>query len=87
MTDRSILTNSLKRLEEELRRSGKIETANFFNKSITTITFETDDNVLRELLKQLCNSGAMIQYANFSFKEEQLFDKSYDEAKKLLKMI
>ena len=87
MVDKSKLTDSLVKLEVELRNSGKIDTADFFEKFVITITSETDAKKLKQLLEQICSSGAMSQYANFSFAEDELFDDCFEEAKKLLSMI
>ncbi len=87
MIDKSKLTNALAKLESELRKSGKGDTANYFEKSIVTIASETDANKLKQLLDQICSSGAMSQYANFSFREDELFDDCFEEAKKLLSVI
>ena len=84
MIDKSTVTKSIENLEVELRKSGKSETANFFCKVRMTINVETDQNALREVLNQLCSSGAMTQYANFSYTEEVLFENVFEEAKKLL---
>ena len=84
MIDKSIVIEVIGNLEAELRKSGKNETADFFRKAIITITVETDQSKLREILEQLCSSGAMTQYANFSYSEDVLFGKVYEEAKKLL---
>lgn len=87
MRDKSPLINHLKILDLELRKSGKSETANYFEKSIFMISQETDKKELKKLLEQLCSSGAISQYANFTHNEEQLFDKCYEEGKQLLAII
>lgn len=87
MIEKSKLTNSLVKLEEELRNSRKVDTADFFEKYIVTITSETDAKKLKQLLEQICSSGAMSQYANFSFREDELFDDCFKEAKNLLSVI
>lgn len=84
MIDKSTLTKVIENLEVELRKSGKSETADFFSKIIITVNMETDQNVLREIFNQLCSSGSMAQYANFSYSEEVLFENVFEEAKKLL---
>lgn len=84
MIDKSTLTKVIESLEVELRKSGKSETAGFFSKIIITVNMETDQNVLREIFNQLCNSGSMAQYANFSYSEEVLFENVFEESKKLL---
>lgn len=84
MVKREKLIDCLRNLELELRKSGKNETANFFEKAATTVGNESDSDILREFLRQLCSSRAMTQYANFSIAEEQLFDQCYEEAKSIL---
>lgn len=87
MIDKSKLTDSLIRIELELRNSKKNETADFFKKTVAMVSSETDKKKLRTLLEQVCSSGAMTQYANFTYQEEQLFDECFDNAKELLSMI
>jgi len=87
MIDKSKLIDSLQNLKAELSCSGKSDTADFFNNSMVSITAETNQTSLKKLLEQICSSGSMTQYASFTFKEEQLFDECFDEAKKLLSVI
>lgn len=74
MIDKVKLINSLAKLESELRKTGRDGTADFFEKSIVTIKLETDANKLKQILEQICSSGAMSQYVNFSYREDELFD-------------
>jgi hypothetical protein len=85
--DKSKLTRALERLEAELLKSGKIETAEFFNKAITTVDSKIHQENLKEFLGQLCSSAAITQYADFSYSEDKLFDEVYEEAKKLLALL
>lgn len=87
MINKSRLINSMKTLEVELRKAGKIDTADFFKKSIVTINSELDPEVLKQLLEQICASGAISQYANFSYREDELFDECFEEAKHLISVI
>lgn len=87
MIDKSNLTRALGKLDAELRKSGKIETAEFFNKAITTVNSEIEVGNLKEFLRQLCSSAAITQYADFSDFEDVLFDDVYEEAKKLLALL
>ena len=84
MVDNSKVVAALERLEAELRKSGKDETASFFRRAIVTIDNQSDEIKLKEFLSQLCSSGAMSQYADFSYSEDVLFDKVYEESTKLL---
>ncbi|WP_282167148.1 hypothetical protein [Shewanella japonica] len=86
MIDTSKLIDAIEKLENELRNSGKEATANFFLKAINTITNETNENKLKSFLEQLCSSASMSQYANFSFREDELFDKLFEEAQKVMKL-
>jgi len=87
MIDKSKLIICLDRLELELRKSGKIDTADFFAKQSVVISQAMSADELRDVLDQLRGSGAMAQYANFSYKEDQLFDDCYKETKRLLELI
>ena len=87
MIDKSKLIICLDRLELELRKSGKIDTADFFSKQSFVIRHTMSADELRDILDQLRASGAIAQYTNFSYKEDQLFDDCYKEAKRLLKLI
>lgn len=87
MIDKSKLVVCLGKLEVELRKSGKTDTAGFFYRFISVITQSSNVDELRGMLEQLIHSGAMAQYANFSHKEDQLFDECYEEAKQLLASI
>lgn len=87
MIDKSNLIICLERLELELRKSGKIDTADFFAKQSFVISQAMSADELRDVLDQLRGSGAMAQYANFSYREDQLFDDCYKEAKRLLELI
>lgn len=84
MVQKAELIRSIQKLESALRRSKKNETAVFFQRMIVKIASEADTHKLKELLKQTCSSGAIAQYADFTSKEEQLFDSCFEEAQKLL---
>jgi len=84
MVDKSEAIKAMQKLEKELRKSGKNETADFFKKAIDTVKGEADTEKLKQFLEQICSSGAMSQYANFSYTEDMLFDDVYNKAKMLL---
>ncbi|MEC4729110.1 hypothetical protein HWQ46_26765 [Shewanella sp. D64] len=84
MIDTLKLIDAIKKLENELRNSGKEATANFFLKAIDTIINETNNKKLKIFLELLCSSGSVSQYANFSFHEDELFDKIFEEAQKII---
>lgn len=85
MNDKTKVIGAIERLESELRKSGKNETADFFKKAIGSIKDETDQSKLQEFILRLCSSGAISQYANFTHFEDMLFDRVYEEAKKYCK--
>lgn len=87
MIDKSNLIICLEKIELELRKSGKTDTADFFAKQSLAISQAVNADELRAILDQLRCSGAMAQYANFSYREDQLFDDCYKEAKHLLELI
>jgi hypothetical protein len=84
MTIRYSLIKDLKILVSELRNNGKNETADYFDNHASIIEKETESSRLRESLQQLCGSAAITQYANFTYHEEAIFDKCYENAKNLL---
>lgn len=87
MIDTSELIILLERLELELRKSGKIDAADFFAKQSSSITQAVSADELRGILDLLRCSGAMAQYVNFSYREDQLFDDCYEEVRRLLELI
>jgi hypothetical protein len=84
VNDRVNLISSIEKLYLELQHSEKIETAKFFSSAIYTIKTEKDQEKFQIFLNQLCSSGAIVQYADFSYSEEALFNKIFSEAEKLL---
>jgi hypothetical protein len=75
------LENLLTELATELQVSGKPETANFFLLIKEDISNANGIIDLQKILDQLMSSGAITQYADFSFKQESLFNKIYEAAK------
>ncbi|CAB5505922.1 hypothetical protein [uncultured Gammaproteobacteria bacterium] len=78
------IVNYLDNLVEELNSSNKINTANFFENISSQIRVETPEYTIKELLVQLNHSASISQYANFTFKEDCLFDEVLKEVEKLL---
>lgn len=80
------LIEALQALAGELRKNGKQQTADFFIKAGADISSERDENKesLLELFKRLQTSGAMVQYADFTAKEEKLWNRVHDLASELL---
>jgi hypothetical protein len=79
---RNQLENLLVELATDLQASGKQETAQFFLTTKETILNTKNITELNEILEQLMSSAAMTQYGDFSFKQEALFNKIYEAAKK-----
>mgnify|MGYP003674236804 CR=1 FL=1 len=77
------LTTALEELVSDLDASGKQETAKSFRDIIVKLSEAESIDSCNESLEKLTNSGAISQYANFSYKQDELFDVVFDEAKKL----
>ena len=77
------LENALDKLVQELNASGKQEVANYF---ISLRQQVNTDNIadLSKTLEQLMSLGTIVQYADFSYKQEVMLEDVY-EAAKLLK--
>lgn len=84
MVSKHDLVGALEKLEQELRSTDRSGTADFFRRMISSVMAVDNPVKLKELLSQLCSSGTIAQYADFSLKEELLFAAIYDEAEKLL---
>jgi len=78
------IVNSLDNLAEELNRSNKIDTAKFFENISSQIKVAKHEYAIKELLIQLSNSASISQYANFTFKEDYLFDEILKEIERFL---
>ena len=87
MIDSSSLLQSLGTLEDELRASGKQETADFFKNVRGDLSNASGATEVVSILKRLYQSAAITQYANFSLKEDEYFDQCYEKAKVLLSRI
>lgn len=77
------LIEVLESLASNLENSGKVETAKFFRDIIANISKAKDLESCKEPLEKIINSGAMSQYAGFNHEQDALFDRAFDEAKKL----
>ena len=77
------LMTALEKLASDLEASGKSETAKSFRDIIVNISEAENIDGCKESLEKLTNSGAISQYANFSYKQDELFDVVFDEARKL----
>ena len=84
MNYRNTLTTALEKLEAELSASGKADTAAFFQGTRLKIDNEANPKKLKAHLQELCSSGSISQYANFSHHEDQLFDHCFEAAQSLL---
>lgn len=78
------LIEAIHNLADELLRNGKGKTADFFFTAESSVDSECGGNKgkLLDLLDQLQWSGSLIQYANFTSKEEELWDRVYELTKK-----
>ena len=78
------LLSAIQMLIDELIKTGKIKTAAFFDGIRANLESECNEN--REdvvtVIDSLCRSGAIVQYANLSTREEQLFASVHDLAVK-----
>ncbi len=70
-----------------LHEAGKISTAEYFISVKKKILTTNNNAKMKVVLKRLMSSGAMSQYANFSFKQDQIFDKISDLAENMYKNI
>ena len=77
------LISAIRALEDELVKSGKAKTADYFSKAEASVRSECEGNQkeLLSLLDQLQNSGSIVQYADFTVKEESLLEKVYEHTK------
>ncbi|WP_143189414.1 hypothetical protein [Paraburkholderia lycopersici] len=75
VTELTTLLNCLDEIYDELVKSGKIDSAQFFLKHRVEIDkMRNDPNKLKDVIRDLTTCRAMAQYANFSLKEEALLD-------------
>ncbi|HYH01935.1 MAG TPA: hypothetical protein VEC37_02445 [Bacillota bacterium] len=75
------LESLLVELATDLQKFGKQDTAKFFLTTKENILNTKNITDLKGVLEQLMSSGAITQYADFSFKQEALFNKIYEAAK------
>lgn len=81
------LIDAIEALASELDRSGKNDPARFFRNMTHQIKGATDKSSAKGVLEQLAGSGTISQYANFSHQEDKLYDRVFNEASRLLKVI
>lgn len=74
--------NAVNNVITGLIASGKNDTARYFELLAKQIVVASDNRQSIELLDQLMSGGSIIQYANFSHKEELLYGMLYEVAKK-----
>jgi len=67
-----------------VRRSGNTNSADYFANHIRNIETEKDIVRFKNSLEQISSAGAMSQYANFTFKEDELLAICQKEAKFIL---
>ncbi len=65
----------------DLKKSGKQDTANFFMSINNKIENTNNREELKEIFNQLMSSASIIQYGDFSFKQEEIFNKIFTESR------
>ena len=76
------LSKLLDELAFELNQSNKSKTAIFFD----SLSIELkEENNINEVLDKILNSSSISQYADFTYKQDKIFDKIFDEANKIKK--
>jgi polyhydroxyalkanoate synthesis regulator phasin len=78
-----ILESKVKNLCDELRKTGKFEPADYYEKLLNRITAPSNEIEKDESLQEIISSGKISDLANFTIKEDRLLDLAYAEAKKL----
>ena len=76
------LSKLLDKLVSDLNLSNKSKTAIFFNSLSVDLKEKTN---ISEVLDKILNSFSISQYANFTYKQDEIFDEIFDEAKKIKK--
>ena len=75
------LKNLIMELVIDLKKSGKQDTANFFMSINNKIENTNNREELKEIFNQLMSSASIIQYGDFSFKQEEIFNKIFTESR------
>lgn len=78
-----ILESKIKDLCDELKSSGKSGPADYYKSLIDRIKNPLNEVDKEEALQQIIGSGKLADMANFTAKEDELFDIVYNEAKAL----
>jgi len=84
MKDTTLLIDLLEKLASSLENSNKSDTAKFFSDKAKLIGAVSSDKELENICHELSSSGAISQYANFSYKEDEMFDLIYQRASKTI---
>lgn len=82
--NRSGIILALENLSFELNKSGKKRTADYFCKKTELILSSSSEEDIKHVCQELLSSGAISQYADFSYKEDKLFDVIFEEINKIL---
>lgn len=77
------LEKKVQNLCKQLRSSGKIEPANYYENLFDQIKSSISDCEKKSALDQIISSGKLADLANFDSQEDQLFDFMYEEAKSI----
>jgi len=84
MKDKTPLINLLKKLAHSLEEANKVDTAKFFFNKANEISSASSDAELKGICQELSSSGVLSQYANFSYREDELFDLIYQRSIEML---
>ena len=84
MKNTALLIDALKKLANSLEDSNKVDTAKYFSNKAQLISSTSSDKELKDICRELSSSGAISQYANFSYKEDELFDLVYQRVSEIL---
>ena len=74
------LVDLIDRLAEDLRKSQKAETAEFFATLKHRVQEASDVDELRRVLAEIRRMGAISQYAGFSHRQDALLSEIHSEA-------
>lgn len=82
---RDELMTALDEIILSLNESGKQATAEHFSTTKNQIVTIKNNAELKVVLNRLMSSGAISQYADFNYKQDQLFENIFNNANKLCK--
>ena len=77
-----ILLDLIIELKTSLKESGKVKTAEYYDNIYRKLLKKDDPKKCKRVFKEISKSAAITQYADFSFKEEQILFKIFDYIRK-----